>query len=66
MADKNKQWYEHLIHGESVDSVNTLCKRINHFFVHLTQDFIPLYQEEVSYYSAGDSDIVEDFLVSTG
>ncbi len=28
MADKNKQWYKHLIDGESVDSVNTLCERI--------------------------------------
>ncbi len=66
MADKNKQWYEHLIDGETVDSVNMLCDRINHFFVNLIQDFIPLSQEEVSYYSAGDSGTVEDFIVSTG
>jgi hypothetical protein len=37
-----------------------------YFFVNLTQDFIALSQEEVSYSSAGDSDIVEDFIVSTG
>ena len=42
MADKNNHWFEHLIDGETVDSINTLCERINHFFANLTKDFTPL------------------------
>ncbi|CAB4027316.1 Hypothetical predicted protein [Paramuricea clavata] len=66
MADRNNQWFEHLIDGETVDSVNTLCERINHFFVNLTKDFTPLSQDDVSNYSAGDSGIADDLLASTG
>ena len=66
MADKNNRWFEHLIDGEMVDSINMLCDRINHFFANLTNDFIPLSQEEVSKYSAGDFDAADDLLVSTG
>ena len=66
MADKNNHWFEHLIDGEMVGSINTLCDRINHFFANLTNDFIPLSQKEVSNYSAGDFDAADDLLVSTG
>jgi hypothetical protein len=66
MADRNNQWFEHLIDGEAVDSVNTLCERINHFFVNLTKAFTPLSQDDVSNYSAGDSGIADDLLASTG
>ena len=66
MADRNNQWFEHLIDSETVDSVNTLCERINNFFVNLTKDFTPLSQDDVSNYSAGHSGIADDLLASTG
>ena len=68
MADKSNHWFEHahLVDGEMVDSINKLCERINHFIANLTKDFIPLSDEEVSNYSAGDFDVADDLLVSTG
>ena len=51
MADKNNHWFEHLIDGETIDSISTLYERINHFFANLTKEFIPLSQEEVFNYS---------------
>ena len=61
----NNHWFEHLIDGETVDCINTLCERMNHLFANLTKDFIPLSQEEVSNYSACDFDVAGDLLVST-
>ena len=61
MADKINHWFEHLNDGEIVDSINTVYESINHFFANLTEDFIPLSQENASNYSAGDFDL----LVST-
>ena len=49
---------------KTIDSIDTLCERINQFFADLTKDFIPLSQEEVSNYSTGDFD-ADDLLVST-
>ena len=63
MADKNNHWLEHLVDGETVDSINTLCGRINHF-LQISQDFIPLWK--VSNYSAYEFDVEDDLLVSTG
>ena len=63
MADKNHHLFEHLIDGETIDSISTLCERINHFFVNLTTDLlstIPLSQEEVFNYSAGDFDVAHE------
>ena len=63
MAYKNNHWFEHLIDGETVDPISTLCERIN-FFANLTKDFISLSQEEKSSnYSAGDFDVADDLLV---
>ena len=59
MADRYNQWFGHLIDGETVDSVNTLCERIHHLFVNLTKDFTPLSQDDVSNYSACDSGIAD-------
>ena len=44
--------------------MNTLCERNNYFFANLTEDFIPLSQEEVSNYSGGDFDVANNFLIS--
>ena len=67
MADKKIIGFStSLIVKPSNHSINTLCGRINHFFANLTKDFIPLSQEEVSNYPAGDFDVANDFLVSAG
>ena len=66
MADKSNHWFEHLVDGEMVGSINKLCEIINHFIANLTKDFIPLSEEEVSNYSAADFDVADDVLVSTG
>ena len=63
IADKNYHLFEHLIGGETIDSISTLCERINYFFVNLTTDLlstIPLSQEEVFNYSAGDFDVADE------
>ena len=36
------QWFLQLVNGNSIDSVTTLCERINNFFVSLLSDFVPL------------------------
>ena len=64
MTDKNNHWFEHLIDGETVDSIDTLCERIIQLFTDLTKDFTPFSQEEVFNYSTGDFD-ADDLLVST-
>ena len=64
MTDKNNHWFEHLIDGETVDSIDNLCERINQFFADLTKDFTPLSQEDVFNCSTGDFD-ADDLLVST-
>ena len=34
--------------GDVIDSVATLCDRINDFFVNLTQEFVPLTPDDVA------------------
>ena len=42
------QWYHQLVDGDVIDSVDTLCDRINDFFVNLTLEFDPLTPDDVA------------------
>ena len=48
ISDDSGQWYCQLVEGDVVDSVATLCDRINDFFVNLTREFVPLTPDDVA------------------
>ena len=48
VSDDPGQWFLQLVDGNSIDSVTSLCERINDFFVNLTSDFVPLSPSDVS------------------
>ena len=59
------QWYNQLIDGTSIVSLQSLCDKINDFFVGLTADFVPLTHTDVTNIIVYDQQIPEDLLVST-
>ena len=48
ISDDSGQWYRQLVDGDVIDSVATLCDRINDFFVNLTLEFVPLTPDDVA------------------
>ena len=48
ISDDSGQWYCQLVDGDVVDSVATLCDRINDFFVNLTREFVSLTPDDVA------------------
>ena len=48
ISDDSSQWYRQLVDGDVIDSVATLCDRINDFFVNLTLEFVPLTPDDVA------------------
>ena len=65
MADRNGSWFEHFIDGDSIDSIDGLCERVNEIFVRLTTDFTPLSTQNILDIPVERSEIPEELFVST-
>ena len=48
LIDTKGQWYQKFIDGDTIDTTDELCEKINEFFVGLTSEFVPLVTEDVS------------------
>ena len=48
ISDDSGQWYRQLVDGDVIDSVATLCDRINGFLVNLSLEFVPLSPDDVA------------------
>ena len=59
---RENQWNNHLIDGYYVGSVDTLCTRVNEFFVGLTSGFTPISPGDVADITA--SDVPQNLLAS--
>jgi hypothetical protein len=62
LTDRKGQWFKHLIDGDTVDTTEKLCERINVFFLSLTSDFVPLSVEDISNMPVENAEIPEEFL----
>ena len=64
LSNNEGQWYQQLIDGTTVDSVDTLCERINQFFIGLTSGFVPLSPDDVDSFAVNTSEIPDELFVS--
>ena len=44
---RNGSWFQHLIEGDTIDSIDRLRERINEIFVSLATDFILLSRQSM-------------------
>jgi hypothetical protein len=65
LTDRKGQWFKHLIDGDTVDTTEKLCERINEFFLSLTSDFVPRSVEDISNIPVENAEIPEESFVTT-
>ena len=66
MADRNGPWFQHFIDGDTIDSIDRLCERVNEILVGLTTDFTPLSTQNILDIPVEWSERLEELFVSTG
>ena len=57
------QWFRQLIDGQIIASPDTLCQKINEFFIGLTSSFTPLSPADVNNIEVGE--VPHELLVTT-
>ena len=66
LADRNGSWFQHFIDGDTIDSIDRLCERVNEILVGLTTDFTPLSMQKILDIPVEWTEIPEELFVSTG
>ena len=64
LAERNGSWLKHFIDGDSIDSIDGLCERVNEIFVRLTTDFTPVSTQNILDIPVERSEIPEELFVS--
>ena len=65
LVDRNGSWFQHFIDGDTIDSIDKFCERVNETFVRLTTNFTPLSTQNILKIPVERSEIPEELFVST-